>query len=316
MNSSKLHIVVNPTAGSGKAKKIAFEVEQKVKSAFGSEVAMTFTKEKNHATTITRQAIIKGTELIIAAGGDGTINEVTNGFFNEGISINPDCELGIINCGTGRGFANSINLPETIEKQIEVISQACSTHIDLGQITCKGFSGKTTHRLFINECQAGIGSKVASVVVGKKQKKLGGPLAFGLTATIQAIKFKPIWLNIEFDNEPVQEFKLIGLVIGNGTECAGGMKLTPGAKANDGLFDVLLMHDMNPLQRVLNLSKTYAGTHILSPYFSIKRCKKLRVTCDGDSLIEADGEMLGYTPFTVEMIPAAIKVKTNIKIPM
>jgi diacylglycerol kinase (ATP) len=316
MNSSKLHIVVNPTAESGKAKKIAFEVEQKVKSAFGSEVDMTFTKGKNHATTITREAIINGTHLIIAVGGDGTINEVANGFFNEGNAINPDCELGIINCGTGRGFANSINLPESIEKQVELIFQPRNTFIDLGQITYKDFSGKVVNRLFINECQAGIGSKVASVVVGQKQKKLGGPLAFGVTATIQALRFKPILLNIELDNEPVQEFKLIGLVIGNGTECAGGMKLTPGAKPNDGLFDVLLMHDMNPLQRVLNLSKTYSGTHILSRYFSVKRCKKLTVTCTNDYLIEADGEMLGYTPFTVEMIPAALKVKTNIKTTM
>jgi diacylglycerol kinase (ATP) len=310
MKTSDIHIVVNPTAGSGKAGKIASETEQKVKAIFGSGVIMTFTKEKNDATFITRDAIMKGSSLIIAIGGDGTLNEVANGFFIDGVPINPDCELGIINCGTGRGFANSLKLPKTIDQQITLIQKSGNTTVDLGSITYKDFSGKVTHRLFINECQAGIGSEVASKVYGKKQKKFGGTLAFGITAIIQALKFNPISSNIGFDNEPEQLFKLIGLVIGNGTECAGGMKLTPGAKLDDAFFDVLLMHDMNISTRLLNLSKTYSGSHIHSPYFTIKKCKKLKVTSASNCLIEADGEMLGFSPFTIEILPAALKVKS------
>ena len=93
--------------------------------------------------------------------------------------------------------------------------------------------------------------------------------------------------------KPFQEFKLIGLVIGNGTECAGGMKLTPDAKLNDGFFDVLSMNDMTVAQRMLNLSKVYSGKHILSPHFSVKRCKKLQIRSDTEVSLEGDGEMLG-----------------------
>ena len=310
MKINNIHIVVNPTAGSGKAGKIASEIEQKVKTMFGDTVSISFTKEKNDATLLTRKALWSGASLIIAIGGDGTINEVANGFFDKGLPINPDCELGIINCGTGRGFANSLKLPKTIDEQLKVLQKPGNKIVDLGSITCTDFSGKVSKRLFINECQAGIGSEVASKVIGKKQKKYGGKLAFGITATMQALRFNSILLNIEFDDEPEQLFKLIGLVIGNGTECAGGMKLTPGAKLDDAFFDVLLMNDMNIRTRLLNLSKTYNGSHIHSPYFTIRKCKKLKVSSLSNSLLEADGEMLGFSPFTVEMLPAALKVKS------
>ena len=154
-----------------------------------------------------------------------------------------------------------------------------SAALDLGHITYRDYSGKTASRLFVNECQIGIGSEVASIV-GKKSKIFGGTIAFGFAATLLAMFMKPLNVEIGFDNEAFQEFSLIGLVVGNGTECAGGMKLTPDAKLNDGFFDVLSIHDMSVVQRLLNLSKVYSGTHILSPHFSIKRCKKLKIRSD------------------------------------
>jgi diacylglycerol kinase family enzyme len=81
---------------------------------------------------------------------------------------------------------------------------------------------------------------------------------------------------------------------------------------NDGLFDVLSIHEMTIVQRLLNLSKVYSGTHILSPHFSINRCKKLMIRSDQAVSLEADGEMLGNSPFDIEIIPAAIRVKAGI----
>jgi diacylglycerol kinase (ATP) len=190
-----------------------------------------------------------------------------------------------------------------------------SSIIDLGHITFEDSEGKTAHRIFINECQTGIGSKVASSVKSK-YKIFGGKLAFGVTATIQALLLRPVALKLEFDDEPVREFKLIGLVAGNGTECAGGMKLTPGAKLNDHLFDVLLMHEMSIPARLVNLPKIYSGAHVLSPHFTIKQCKKLRISSNDKQSIEADGEMLGYSPFEIEILPAALKIKTVLNNPI
>jgi YegS/Rv2252/BmrU family lipid kinase len=308
MKTSSIYVVVNPTAGSGRAKNIAEFLIEEVRHLGVADAKLKFTKAKGDATTITSEAIIKGATMIIAVGGDGTVNEVVNGFFQNNNKLNQECELGIINCGTGGGLAGSLKMPRKIEKQIERIFTRNYVGLDLGKVTYTDTSGKSESRLFINECQTGIGSKVASVV-GKKHKLLGGALAFGITATLQAIKIKPLQLNISYDDEQETELALIGLVIGNGTECAGGMKLTPDASLTDGYFDVLSIHTMNTAQRLFNLSRVYSGSHIHSPHFSVRRCKKINVRSQNIVSLEADGEMLGYSPFTVEIIPAAIRIK-------
>ena len=310
MKTGYVNIVLNPVAGNGKARRVAHYLAQKIKSSSDFEVNITFTKEKNDAISITRKAITDGATMVIAVGGDGTINEVVNGFFLEGEPLNSSCELGVINCGTGGGYARTLKNPHSIGQQIEQLIQPGSRALDLGRITWQDHSGRTVSRLFVNECQIGIGSKVASAV-GKKSKILGGTIAFGIAATVFALFMKPLKLSIGYDNEDFQELKLIGLVVGNGTECAGGMKLTPDAKLNDGLFDVLSMSDMNIAQRMLNLSKVYSGRHLLSPYFSIKRCKKLQIRSDIEVSLESDGEILGNSPFDIEILPSAIRVKTG-----
>jgi diacylglycerol kinase (ATP) len=310
MKTNYVDIVINPAAGNGKAKRAVQSLLQLIKSSCDFEPNITFTKEKNDAVSITRKAIKDGASMVIAVGGDGTINEVVNGFFQEGKPLNHLCELGIINCGTGGGFSRTLNNPRSIRQQIERLVQPGSSVLDLGQITCKDYSGKIVSRLFVNECQLGIGSDVASLV-GKKSKIFGGTLAFGFAATALAMFMKPLKVMIGFDNEDFQEFNLIGLVVGNGTECAGGMKLTPHAKLNDGLFDVLTINDMKTVQRILNLSKVYSGRHILSPQCNIKRCRKLRVRSDIELSLESDGEMLGTSPFDIEILPSAIRVKTG-----
>ena len=84
---------------------------------------LTFTKEKNDAMVITREAIYNGASVIVVIGGDGTVNEVVNGFFIDGTPVKPFCELGIINCGTGGGYARTLNLPQPIENQIDLLLQ-------------------------------------------------------------------------------------------------------------------------------------------------------------------------------------------------
>jgi diacylglycerol kinase (ATP) len=310
MKTNKIQIVVNPIAGSGKAKVVTPALLKRIRNITNSDFQITYSKEKDDALHITRKALKAGASIIIAVGGDGTINEVVNGFFINGSPINPFCELGIINCGTGGGYARALNYPHSIGQQIDLLFKPGSTELDLGHIKCKSYSGETVSRLFVNECQIGIGSKVASIV-GKKSKIFGGTIAFGLAATFLAILTDPLKLSVCFDNEKFQELSLIGLVVGNGTECAGGMKLTPDAILNDGFFDVLSINNMNVFQRMINLSKVYSGRHVFSPHFSIIRCKEIKIRSDPEISLEGDGEMIGTSPIEIKIIPSAIKVKTG-----
>ncbi len=314
MEAKNIQIVVNPAAGSGKAKKVAQKLMQRFRNINNYDFQITYSKYKDDAMFITRKAITEGASLVIAVGGDGTINEVVNGFFLGRKPVNQLCELGIINCGTGGGYSKTLNNPRSLEQQIGQLFHARSTALDLGHITCQGYSGKTISRIFVNECQFGIGSMVASSV-GKKSKIFGGRIAFGVAATVLAMSAKPLKLTIGYDKDSAGEFSLIGLVIGNGTECAGGMKLTPDAKLNDGLFDVLSINNMKTHHRILNLSKVYSGRHIFSPHFSVRRCTNINIRSDSIVSLEGDGEMLGTTPVDIEILPSAIRVKAeNIKI--
>jgi YegS/Rv2252/BmrU family lipid kinase len=311
MKTEYVSVVINPAAGNGKAGNVAQSLLQKIKSSADFEINIAFSQGKNHAKYITRKAILDGASMIIAVGGDGTINEVVNGFFIDRNPINPLCELGIISCGTGNGYARTLNNPIPLRQQIELMLHPGYCEMDLGCITFVDSAGRRVNRLFVNECQIGIGSDVASTV-GKKSKIFGGKISFGLAATLLAMNMKPLNLEIGYDNDFLKKYKLLGLVIGNGTECAGGMKLTPDAKLNDGFFDILSINDMTIGQRMLNLSKVYSGTHVFSPHFSVKRCKKLEVRSDVKISAEGDGEVLGFSPFDIEILPSAIKIKTTI----
>jgi diacylglycerol kinase (ATP) len=310
MNQGYIQVVVNPAAGSGKAKHVADTLFKRIKERTNSEIYIDFSRQKDDALLITRKAINNGAVMIVALGGDGTINEVVNGFFSNGEPINDSCELGIINCGTGGGFARTINIPRSITQQIDLLLSPGSLALDVGYVKCRNYSGETIRRLFVNECQIGIGSKVASAV-GKKSKRLGGTIAFGMAAAVLALIADPVNISVCFDNEGFQKLCLIGLVVGIGTECAGGMKLTPDAILNDGFFDVLSIHNMNVRQRMLNLAKVYSGKHLFSPHFSIKKCKAIKIRSDIEISIEGDGEILGTSPFDIEILPSAIRVKTG-----
>ena len=302
-----VHIVVNPIAGSGKAKSVSNHVFHKFREVFQSSVTMTFTESKDDATFITREAILKGASVVVVIGGDGTIFEAINGFFLNGQPVNSECVLGIINCGTGAGLAKTLHLPKSIDQQIELIIHSNSVKIDLGYVSFTGLTNQPSTKFFVSECQTGIGSEVVSRV-GKRHKLLGGRLAFGYVSTLQAFTLKSSILQIRYDDEPEETHHLLGLVVGNGVVCGGGMKLTPNAQLNDGLFDVLLIREMHLIKRLSNLSKVYSGKHLLSPYFSVRRCQKISVKGQRNSTFEADGEHLGSLPFIASVFPCAINV--------
>jgi len=309
MKTNHIHIVVNPTAGSGRAKDVAKQLLTKIKLIPALESQITFTKEKEEAIFITRGAIREGASLVIGIGGDGTINEVINGFFIEGVPISTNCELGILDGGTGGSFSRIIHGQKSVIQQIETLFQCKTISVDLGLINYNNFSGQQVSRIFANECQTGIGTRVVSMV-GKTSKLFGGKIAFGFASTIQAVGMRPQKLEIAYDDEPFQEYSLLGLVVGNGWECAGGMKLTPDADLTDALFDVLSISEMGLVKRLLNLSKVYSGNHLLSPGFSVRRCKDIKIRSEIEIALEADGELLGNSPFNIQILPAAIRVKT------
>jgi YegS/Rv2252/BmrU family lipid kinase len=303
-----VHIIFNPVAGAGKAARLKDWLTAQLDVRFEENYTWTETTRQGEAIQLTRKSIENGAQLLIAVGGDGTINEVVNGFFKNEKPIGPSCELGILNCGSGGGFAQSLGLPADISGQLDLIEKATAHSVDIGHATCAGEGGNLQERYFVNEFQIGIGADIVSKV-GIKHKHFGGAVAFGTVTVSEMFHTKSVRMKTRLDAHEPQTNQLLGIVAGNGRYCAGGMQLTPGANHFDGLLDVLFIRKMNLLQRCLDFPKIYAGKHIFSKNFSLEQAGTIEIDSTPPVRVEADGELLGHTPCQIRIVPGAIRVR-------
>lgn len=308
METPGIHIIFNPTAGGGRAGRLMQELLPEFGKRFGKQYVLHVTHAPFDAARIARQAADSGAKLIIAAGGDGTLQEIINGMIIGHVPVNPFCELGILDLGTGKGLAQTLSIPVSHQEQFDLIVHSDACPVDAGKIRYINANGRPSERLFISECQIGIGSAVAERVHAG-YKFLGGKIAFGLVAGIQAVCHKANMVTYQLDDQSPVTGSFIGIVIGNGNHCAGGMKLTPFASPDDGFFDMLRMYEMSIPERLLNFPKIYTGRHIYSKHFAITQNKKIRLSSDETLWIEADGEMLGRLPCDIEILPAILKIR-------
>ena len=298
-------LIVNPVAGGGSAQRQIPVVRSELKKYIAGDVEILATTRQGEATSLAQNASVGGASLLIAMGGDGTINEVANGLL---AAENPGCELGIINCGSGGGLAQTLGLPEKLADQLALIFETAAKPLDTGLVQFEDQAGKISTRFFVSECQIGFGGEVVSKV-GMKHKKLGGTLAFGTVAVSCLFSYRGNQMTVGLDKQdPISE-NLLGIVIGNGSHCAGGMQLTPCARPDDGLLDVLRIREMPVLKRVSQFAKVYSGTHIHSSFFTLETARSISIESDIPVWVEMDGELIGKTPCKVEIHHQALRVR-------
>ncbi|MDI6767013.1 MAG: diacylglycerol kinase family lipid kinase [Bacteroidota bacterium] len=301
------HIILNPASSAGRTGRQQDKIIDKIDQHLGKKYSLCVTQKPLEARMYAYRAIMDGCKLIIVVGGDGTINEVVNGFFSDGKIINPECSLGIINSSTSGGFVQSIGLPLTIEEQLGIILRGESCMVDLCKINFQNQDRCSAERYYINECQIGIGGIVVRDVQAQ-HKRFGGRLAFGLITLKSALGHKGTLYNLQTDEDKETELQLHGVVVANGTFMGGGMKLTPKAKLNDGMFDILLIHDQSPLQRIISFSKVYSGKHLASKWFSYNHGRSIKVRSSKSQFVAVDGELIGTLPCQIEIIPRILRV--------
>ncbi|MQY64686.1 MAG: hypothetical protein GH143_10375, partial [Calditrichaeota bacterium] len=164
MSNKTVHVILNPTAGGGRAEKLRPKLLAGIAERFGPDYSLYETSGEGDATVSARQTIEAGAGLVITVGGDGTIHEAVNGFFKDREMLNPSCELGIVDCGSGSGLALSLGLPTSIEQQLDLIARQDSCTIDLGRVVVRSNDGRRVERIFASECQVGIGGAVVAEV--------------------------------------------------------------------------------------------------------------------------------------------------------
>lgn len=305
----KTQVIVNPESNKGRTRRRWAQIKEAL-SAFLKEFKYEFTEKPSQAIDISRAAIREGSELIVGVGGDGTINEIANGFFDGKTIINPNTVMGIVPSGTGCDFMRSLHIPSNLKKAMQVITQAPSPTIDVGRAKFQTHAGIHAERYFLNVADFGFGGEVLERMNQNRARRKAASYLKSTLITFFQYKNKRIKLKVDGEEIPKDEY-LIG-AISNGRIFGKGMKIAPNARLDDEQFDIILVKGMKVWEFLRNVWKIYAGTHLSHPKITFIRGKKIEAIPEDPEekiLIEIDGEQVGKLPATFEIVPKSIPVK-------
>ena len=308
MRLVKTQVIVNPASNRGRTRKRWGEIRDALRSFF-KDFRYEFTEKPFHATELTREAIRGGTELVIGVGGDGTMNEIANGFYEGLRIINPESTLGIVPSGTGSDFTKSLSIPQNLRNALRLITEAPSSPIDVGQVTFRSPQGGTEHRYFLNVADFGVGGEVVKKVNERRLERRASSYVRCLVETMLQYRSKRLRVRVDGRELP-EDVYLVGAVA-NGRIFGKGMKVAPKARLDDGLFDLVLVKGMRFLEfcrygwRLINGSHL----HIKKVTFVRGRTVEAEPLENEPVLLELDGEQLGTLPAKFEVVPKSLLVK-------
>jgi len=308
MKRLKTQVIVNPESDKGQTRKRWSQIKEGIRH-FIHEFKYEFTEKPFHAIDLARAAIKDGTELVIGVGGDGTMNEIANGFYEDKRIINPDATLGIVPSGTGCDLTRSLNIPSRLRDALTVITQAPSSAMDVGKVTFRSASGGEEERFFLNVADFGVGGEVVRKVNQNRMERKASSYVRCLISTMIHYKSKRVRIKVDGRELPQEEY-LIGAVA-NGRIFGKGMKIAPNARLDDGFFDFVYIKSMKFLEFCRHGWKLMNGTHLGHPKIFLLQSRRIEAVPEESEtvLLELDGEQLGTLPATFEMIPHSLLVK-------
>jgi YegS/Rv2252/BmrU family lipid kinase len=301
-------VVVNPASANGKTGRRWPELAAHLRRHVGG-FDVKFTEQAGHGAELTATAIEQGATHIISVGGDGTHNEVINGFFVDGTPRNPEVMLSVVPTGTGGDLRRSLGLPvDALEAMAHVGQNA--TPVDVGHLSCVDARGEAVSSHFINITSIGIGGLVDKLV-NESSKVFGGKASFLLGTLRAGLQYSNQRVRLTLDGGEPIERTVLNAVVANARYFGGGMKVAPNADLSDGLFDVVLIGDMGFFEQMRSMPKLYRGEHLdLTKIDSMQAAVVQVEAVDPDDvvLIDMDGEQPGQLPATLRVIPGAIRL--------
>jgi diacylglycerol kinase (ATP) len=287
---NKICIIFNPTAKGERARKWHEELKRSLPDA-----ELLLTQGSGDAEQFARAAVARGCDCIVAAGGDGTINEVVNGMAGS------DAALGIIPLGTMNVFSLELGIPQQLSDAVEIIKNGQVRTIDLAQVT-HGTTPQT--RYFVQ--LAGVGFDAEAVRATNFQvKKMVGPLSYVLAAVQVAAKEAPT-LMVKGDANQEEQGSFV--LIGNGRYYGGPFEFFPEAKLDDGLLDVCVFKRRSHMDLIHYFQGILCGTHTKFEDIEYFRTAKVTVSADRESPMEVDGEFAGMTPVEFAISGKSLRV--------
>lgn len=309
-DGAEVVLVVNPTAGAGRAARVLPALEAALREG-GLRIATKRTSHAGHATQLVREALAGGAKGIAVVGGDGTLHEATNGFFDDkGAPLAKDAWLAPLSAGTGGDFRKSLGHDEEPLEAARRLARKEPRAIDVGWLEHVGDDGFPAARVFLNIASFGLGG-VVDRLVNEGPKWMGGRAAFLFAAARGAATYKPQRVRVTVDDAPPRESKILNVAVANGQYFGGGMHVAPEAKLDDGLFDVVWMNEASFVRNALDTPKLYRGTHLSLPHVALARGTRVHAeSVDGAAvLLDVDGETPGRLPATFTIKKGALLLR-------
>lgn len=300
-------LVVNPRSGNGDTGRRWPDISAAVGRSVG-EMQWAFTESSMHAAALTARALQDGWDTIVAVGGDGTLNEVVNGFFQVPGGPPPGASLAVIPRGTGGDFRRTFGWAGDLRTACERLKRPETRAIDVGLLSFIGPDGRATRRHFVNVSSFGVSGQVDREVE-RASKGLGGKLTFFLASVKAMWRFRDQRIRMRADGGPWEELTITTVAMANGRYFGGGMCVAPTAEPDDGLFDVTVWTGYTLMDFALKSRRIYDGTHVQLPGTRTFRARVLEAESEEEVLLDVDGEQPGRLPVKAEILPGALRLR-------
>lgn len=288
-------IVFNPASGGGRAARFAPRLAAALEAA-RVPYTMAASDAPGDAEVRFARAAAGGNRRLLAIGGDGTFNELVNGLSASGVPPR-DCLVAAAAGGTGNDWSRSMQVPEDPDELARCMARAAARPADVGIAT----DGGGNSRAFHNVAGAGLDAEVIRRTPGRGPRSTA--YLAGVLRTLAA--FRPPEFAIVADGADVTGRFLLALA-SIGPRCGGGMRLTPGAVADDGLLDLLLLDPLSLPGALARLPKLFDGRLAGDPAFHVTRCRSVAIAAAPHCGVELDGQPFGTTPVTVTIEQGAL----------
>jgi YegS/Rv2252/BmrU family lipid kinase len=300
-------VIVNPNAGRKKGEKDWFIINEYLNKS-GLVFESVFTTHKEHAIALTTRFIKKGYRNFIIIGGDGTLNEVVNGiFFQKNVPIH-EFLIAMIPVGTGNDWCRMFQIPFSYAEAIDLIKQGNTFLQDIGKVSHLN-SNTLKRRFFINVAGMGYDAEVAAKTNKDKERGKSGPFSYLKNLFSSLLFYKYTDTEIKIDDSPVSyKNKTFSISVGICKYNGGGMKQLPNAIPDDGLLDMTLIKKLGKFTVLKEVKNLYDGSFIKHPKVQTFKGKSFRIDSSPSINLEVDGESLGHSPFTFEIVPKSLRV--------
>ena len=301
-------LIVNPQSASGRTGRHFDAIARAVRAAVG-EFECAFTKARGDGARLAREAVDAGGKLVVAVGGDGTASEVIDGLVDGGRLRDPESTFGFIPRGTGGDFRRTLGLPEDLDTAARALAGTRTVICDLGRIALLGHDGVPQIRHFANVAGCGVSGLVSQKV--ESLKLPSGKLSFMLASARALIGWSDQPVRWRLDGGAWRDESITALSVCNGRYFGGGMMVAPGARIDDGWFDIVIWSRLGITDFITKKSMLYDGTHVKLSNTAVHRGRLVEVEPrDGAQvLVDVDGEQPGALPARFDLLPGALRIR-------